>query len=203
MAGLRLFQRTPQWILPVQNPPIDEADRTRYRADPSVLTALRDELNSGFVQSFANAVVDADSPQLKQLQQAARANLEDNVADPVLREKLRPDYRAGCKRLIISPNFYDAIQRPNARLVTEPIARVEPEGVRTVDGELHRLDVLVLATGFGWTAFCGRSRWSAATGCASTTCGRSVRSPTCRCRYRTFPIYSCSTVPTGRSVTSR
>ncbi|MDA3656048.1 flavin-containing monooxygenase [Mycobacterium xenopi] len=148
MAGLRLFQRTPQWILPVQNPPIDEADRTRYRADPSVLTALRDELNSGFVQSFANAVVDADSPQLKQLQQAARANLEDNVADPVLREKLRPDYRAGCKRLIISPNFYDAIQRPNARLVTEPIARVEPEGVRTVDGELHRLDVLVLATGF-------------------------------------------------------
>ncbi|WP_039889897.1 flavin-containing monooxygenase [Mycobacterium xenopi] len=148
VAGLRLFQRTPQWILPVQNPPIDEADRTRYRADPSVLTALRDELNSGFVQSFANAVVDADSPQLKQLQQAARANLEDNVADPVLREKLRPDYRAGCKRLIISPNFYDAIQRPNARLVTEPIARVEPEGVRTVDGELHRLDVLVLATGF-------------------------------------------------------
>ncbi|EUA35040.1 hypothetical protein I552_5829 [Mycobacterium xenopi 3993] len=55
-----------------------------------MLTALRDELNSGFVQSFANAVVDADSPQLKQLQQAARANLEDNVADPVLREKLRP-----------------------------------------------------------------------------------------------------------------
>jgi cation diffusion facilitator CzcD-associated flavoprotein CzcO len=148
VGELRLFQRTPQWILPVQNPPIDEADRSRYRANPSLLTKLRAELNAGFVQSFANAVVDADSPALMQLQQAACANLEDNVADPALREKLRPDYRAGCKRLIISPNFYDAIQRPNARLVTEPIARVEPEGVRTLDGELHRLDVLVLATGF-------------------------------------------------------
>jgi cation diffusion facilitator CzcD-associated flavoprotein CzcO len=82
------------------------------------------------------------------LQKTARANLEDNVTDPELREKLRPDYRAGCKRLVISPNFYDAIQRPNAHLVTARIARVEADGVRTVDDELHRLDVLVLATGF-------------------------------------------------------
>lgn len=112
------------------------------------MTALRDELNAGFVQSFANAVVDADSPALWALQKTARANLEDKVTDPELREKLRPDYRAGCKRLIISPNFYDAIQRPNAHLITERIAGVEPDGVRTADGRLHRLDVLVLATGF-------------------------------------------------------
>lgn len=148
VGELRLFQRTPQWVLPVQNPPIDDAEKARYRADPTLLPALRDELNSGFVQNFANAVVDADSAALQQLQNLARANLEDNVADPELREKLRPDYRAGCKRLIISPNFYRAIQRPNAHLVTERIARVEPDGVRTVDGRLHRLDVLVLATGF-------------------------------------------------------
>ena len=58
------------------------------------------------------------------LQDLSRTNLEEHVADPELREKLRPGYRAGCKRLIISPNFYDAIQRPNARLVTERIDRV-------------------------------------------------------------------------------
>lgn len=148
VAEFFLFQRTPQWILPVDNPPIPEADRARYRADPSALTALRTELNAGFIQSFANAVVDADSAALKKLENAARANLEDSVTDPGLREKLRPDYRAGCKRLIISANFYQAIQRPNAHLITEPIERVEPEGVRTADGVLHRLDVLVLATGF-------------------------------------------------------
>ncbi|KZS70043.1 monooxygenase [Mycobacterium kansasii] len=145
---LHLFQRTPQWILPVDNPPVDEADRARYRSDPAALTRLRAQLNREFIQSFANAVVDADSQALKTLQRVAHANLEDSVADPGLREKLRPDYRAGCKRLIISGNFYRAIQRPNSHLVTEGIDRVEADGVRTVDGTLHRLDILVLATGF-------------------------------------------------------
>lgn len=145
---LHVFQRTAQWILPVSNPPISDEDRTRYRADPGSLVALREELNRDFVQHFANAVVDAQSPQLKALQEISVSNLETSVTDPVLREKLRPDYRAGCKRLIISANFYDAIQRPNAHLVTERIARVETAGVRTVDGLLHPLDVLVLATGF-------------------------------------------------------
>src|SRR4029078_6890579 len=55
---------------------------------------------------------------------------------------------AACKRLIVSDGFYEAIQRPNATLVTEGIARVEPGGVRTCDEALHELDVLVLATGF-------------------------------------------------------
>jgi cation diffusion facilitator CzcD-associated flavoprotein CzcO len=89
---------------------------------------------------------------------ACRVNLEENVHDPDLRERLRPEYRAACKRLIISPNFYDAIQRPNAELVTDRIDRVEADGLRTSDpstGEtcLHELDVLVLATGFHADAF--------------------------------------------------
>jgi len=87
------------------------------------------------------------------IEDACLANLEDNVRDPELREALRPTYRAACKRLIISPNFYDAIQQPNAELVTDSIVRVEPEGVRTRDGRLHELDVLVLATGFKADAF--------------------------------------------------
>lgn len=148
VGELRLFQRTPQWILPVPNPPIDEEQQAAYRANPSTMKAVRDELSHTFETNFANAVVDADSPQVKMLEQLCRANLEDNVADPILREKLRPDYRAACKRLVVSPAFYQAIQRPNACLVTEGIERVEPEGVRTADGVLHGLDLLVLATGF-------------------------------------------------------
>ena len=87
------------------------------------------------------------------IEQACLANLEDNVLDPELRERLRPEYRAACKRLIISPDFYDAIQTPNAELVTEGIERVEPGGMRTKDGRVHELDVLVLATGFKADAF--------------------------------------------------
>jgi cation diffusion facilitator CzcD-associated flavoprotein CzcO len=142
-----LFQRTAQWVLPMTNPSIEEDRRSAYRHDPSLMAAARAELGTMFEEGFANAVVDAESPQVKALQEMCEANLA-NVADPDLRQQLRPDYRAACKRLIISPNFYEAIQRPNAHLVTDPIAAVEPAGVRTDDGILHELDVLVLATGF-------------------------------------------------------
>jgi cation diffusion facilitator CzcD-associated flavoprotein CzcO len=148
VSELHLFQRTAQWILPVPNSPITDDDRARYRGDPTLMQDIREQLDKTFTEGFANAVVDKDSPQMQALEAMCRANLEAHVADPDLREQLRPDYRAACKRLVISPNFYEAIQRPNAHLVTAGIERVEKDGVRTVDGRLHELDVLVLATGF-------------------------------------------------------
>ncbi len=148
VSSLTLFQRTAQWVLPVANPEIGEEDRAKYHDDPEAMRAVREELSQIFEHNFANAVVDADSPQAEMLARMCTENLEGNVRDPELREKLRPPYRAACKRLVISPNFYEAIQAPNAHLVTEGIERVEPEGVRTRDGKLHELDILVLATGF-------------------------------------------------------
>jgi len=152
VAHLSLFQRTAQWIMPSENPAYSDDDRTGFAADPERMKELHARLAEMF-GIFANAVVDADSAEIKMIEAACRANLEDNVHDPELRERLRPDYRAACKRLIISEYFYDAIQRPNAELVDEPIASVEPDGVRTKDGVLHELDVLVLATGFKADAF--------------------------------------------------
>jgi cation diffusion facilitator CzcD-associated flavoprotein CzcO len=149
---LSLFQRTAQWIMPQENPAYTEAELEAFRAQPEQLAGLRQHLSDMF-DVFANAVVDAHSPEVKMIEQACLDNLEGNVRDPELRERLRPTYRAACKRLILSPDFYAAIQHPNADLVTDAIDRVEPEGVRTVDGRLHELDVLVLATGFHADAF--------------------------------------------------
>ncbi|MBW1885633.1 MAG: NAD(P)/FAD-dependent oxidoreductase, partial [Deltaproteobacteria bacterium] len=87
------------------------------------------------------------------IEKTCTEHLESNVADSDLRAKLLPDYRAACKRLVISHDFYDSIQLPTTELVTEDIERIEPAGVRTVDGRLHELDLLVLATGFHVDAF--------------------------------------------------
>lgn len=144
---LDLFQRTPQWIMPVDNTPYDEAERRAFRNDRESMRQAREGLGRAFADHFANAVIDAESPEMGLIEQACRAHLE-RVHDAELRRRLTPDYRAGCKRLIASGGFYDAIQRPNASLVCERIERVEPAGVRTTDGALHELDVLVLATGF-------------------------------------------------------
>jgi cation diffusion facilitator CzcD-associated flavoprotein CzcO len=133
---LTLFQRTEQWVMPQENPVYTTEDNASFRDEPDHLTTLHSNLAEAF-GIFANAVVDSSSAEIKMIEDACLANLEDNVRDRELREALRPTYRAACKRLIISPNFYDAIQQPNAELVTDSIARVEPEGVRTRDGRLH------------------------------------------------------------------
>ncbi len=152
VARLSLFQRTAQWVLQQENPQYPDEEKELFRQDPTRAFAMHEQLSELFAH-FSNAVVDVDSPQLKIIEDACLWNLEQNVTDPELRERLRPDYRAACKRLIVSPDFYEAIQRPNAEVVTEAIERVEPGGVRTREGRLHELDVLVLATGFKADAF--------------------------------------------------
>ena len=147
-ARFSLFQRTPQWIAPQENTPYSEEEKRGFRSDRAAFQQMTDEMTRGFHATFSNGVVDAKSEQMANLEAACRANLEASVKDPVLREKLRPNYRAACKRLIMSGDFYDAIQHPSAELVTESIERIEPKGVRTRDGRLHELDLLVLATGF-------------------------------------------------------
>jgi len=152
VAKLTLFQRTAQWVMPQENPAYSDEERATFREGPERLAELHQRLSDMF-DLFANAVVDSESVELAMIEAACLENLENNVRDPELRERLRPDYRAACKRLIISPDFYDAIQRPNVELVPDAIKRVEPGGVRTTDGRLHELDVLVLATGFKANAF--------------------------------------------------
>ena len=119
VAHLSLFQRTAQWIMPQENPAYTDEQKATYRDDPRQLEEMHAHLAELFGM-FAKAVVDANSPQIKIVEDMCIANLEQSVTDPELRERLRPDYRAACKRLVVSPDFYAAIQRPNAELVTEP-----------------------------------------------------------------------------------
>lgn len=144
---LDLFQRTAQWVLRMPNPEYTNAERAVYREDPDELRSVHEFLGQRMTDLVSSALVDVDSPAMARIEQLCADNLE-TVTDPELREALRPDYRAACKRLVMSPDFYEKVQRPTVSLVTEGIERVEPGGVRTVDGELHELDVLVLATGF-------------------------------------------------------
>ena len=153
VGRLELFQRTAQWILPQVNPPYSEEEQAAFHQEPERMVELHDAISQLFAGQFANAVVDAGSPQMKAIEDACVENLESYVTDPELRERLRPDYQAACKRLVIAEGFYEAIQQPNAALVTEGIERIEPAGIRTTDGQLHELDVVVLATGFKVDAF--------------------------------------------------
>lgn len=143
------FQRTAQYVLSRPGPTYTEEDKRAFREDPAKIEAVRNNPGSlGFRKLFLEAVINPESDALDKLEAMLIQNLEDSVKDPVLREKLRPNYRAACKRLIFSNDYYEAIQHPGVVLETRDIERVEPQGVRLKDGTLVELDVLVLATGF-------------------------------------------------------
>ncbi|MEP1593580.1 MAG: NAD(P)/FAD-dependent oxidoreductase [Halieaceae bacterium] len=148
VATLEHYVRSPQWIMPVENGHFSEQEQQAFR-DPAVLkAAMHFEEYNAAVERYTTAIVDMDSEGAKEMGAICLANLEQNVTDPVLRERLRPDHAPLCYRLIFSPDYYQAIQHPNAALVTEGISAVEENGIRTADGTLHELDVIVLATGF-------------------------------------------------------
>jgi cation diffusion facilitator CzcD-associated flavoprotein CzcO len=147
VKNLTVFQRTAQWMYPLDIKSYSKDDQDRFRKNPWIMKFLYQWNFFLLEQGFSRAVVGASKISKYLLDRACRQNL-DRVKDPELKKKLTPDYEPGCKRLIFSTDYYDAIQKPNANLVVEDIERIEPEGVRTKDGELHELDVLVLSTGF-------------------------------------------------------
>lgn len=92
---------------------------------------------------FFNAATAGVQPFRQIVEWICRLSLRFGVQDRELREQLRPDYRVGCKRVVINGTFYKALQQPNAHVEQTGIDRVIGRGVQTVDGELHELDVLV------------------------------------------------------------
>ncbi|BBF71925.1 flavin-containing monooxygenase [Sphingomonas bisphenolicum] len=148
-ARLVHFQRSPQWIMPVPQFDYSEEEREAFRRDPALIDAIRNNQDYwDSIYRFTQAITDTHGPEIAAIEQLCLDNLENSVRDPALREKLRPDYRAACKRLIYSWCYYDAVQQSNVAVERERIVRVEPEGVRLADGRLQPLDTLILATGF-------------------------------------------------------
>lgn len=143
------FQRSPQWMMPYPNFEYTEEDKARFRADINAINAIRyDPTYEANVQRFTTGVTDIDGPEMSAIEDICRNWLEQAVVDPVLREKLRPDYRAACKRLIYSLDYYAVAQQPNVETIVCGIDEIVSEGVRDNDGTMHKLDILALATGF-------------------------------------------------------
>ncbi len=144
---LTVFQRTAQWIFPLQDKPYSESAKATLRGKPGRQRLLHRWYSFLMRNIFSEAVI--GSPiQRRLMDWVVKRNLRKQVADPVLRAKLTPDYEVGCKRLIFSATFFDAMQQDNVVLETDAIERITERGVLTKDGVEHELDILVLATGF-------------------------------------------------------
>ena len=142
---LDVFQRTPSWIVPKA----DRAFTTRQQRlrklglyrwySRARLFWIHESRVKGFTEASSDMAATA---------RLARSHLARQIKEPQLRAALTPDYAVGCKRLLISSDYYPALARDNVSLQTSPITAMTPEGVTTADGRSHRADVVIYATGF-------------------------------------------------------
>ena len=93
------------------------------------------------------------SDRAREWEQVALRHLAKQVPDPELRAKLTPDYGIGCKRVLLSNDWYPALQRDNVELVTDRITRVTADAIETEAGRVGPLDAIILGTGFDSTKF--------------------------------------------------
>ena len=145
-AQVTVFQRTAPWVMPRPDYRSPEWSRKLFARVPAAQTAFR-ELLYWVHESMAVGVV-WTTPVTRIFEGLAKAWLRSQVRDPKLRRQLTPAYRLGCKRILISNDWYAALQAPNCELVTTPIAALSPGGIRTAEGTEHPFDCIVFATGF-------------------------------------------------------
>jgi cation diffusion facilitator CzcD-associated flavoprotein CzcO len=145
-AHLTLFQRTPAWVIPRHDRPISAPERWLYAHVPPAqklarlgIYASRESTVVGFVKHPAI---------LRAAQRLARRNLARHIPDPALRAKLTPAYTMGCKRILLSNDYYPALAQPTTTVVASGLAKVDGSTLIAQDGTAHEADVVVLATGF-------------------------------------------------------
>ncbi|WP_406289977.1 flavin-containing monooxygenase [Embleya sp. NBC_00896] len=147
VSRLDLYQRTAPWILPRNDRPLPEWQRGLYRRLPAAQRAVRLGLywqREATLGAFLGPRDFATGVATKQ----ALAHLRGQVEDPELRARLTPDYRFGCKRVLLSNDYYPALTRPNVEVVTSAIRAIRPGGIVTADGTEHKADTIVFGTGF-------------------------------------------------------
>lgn len=149
VGHLDVYQRTAPWVMPRHDRRYSGLEKTALRHVPGLQKVYREAIYWGresYVLPFTRL------PQiLAPVQQLALGNIRKGIKDPALRAKVTPDFRMGCKRILISNGYYPALAADNCEVVTDGIARVTPTGIVTKDGTERPIDVLVVATGFHTT----------------------------------------------------
>jgi cation diffusion facilitator CzcD-associated flavoprotein CzcO len=146
VAELHVYQRTPPWVMPKLDRTLGRRERWLLDHVPGAQWLRR---TRQYWLQEARAVGFVVTPRFNQLVQVlSRRHRDRQISDPALRAKLEPSYVLGCKRVLVSNDYYPALQRDNVELITDPIAAIEPAGIRTQREELRAVDTIIYATGF-------------------------------------------------------
>ncbi|MGH8461903.1 MAG: flavin-containing monooxygenase [Stenotrophobium sp.] len=145
-ARIDLYQRTPPWIMPKPDREITRAERALFKRFPATQKAFRSAIYWMLESRVAGFVI---NPRLMKLvERVARSHIRKQIADPALRQKVTPDYTIGCKRVLISDDYYPALAQNNVDVITTGIREVKAHSVVTSDGIEREVDAIIFGTGF-------------------------------------------------------
>ncbi|GAA4133449.1 NAD(P)/FAD-dependent oxidoreductase [Actinomadura keratinilytica] len=145
-AELVVFQRTAPWIQPKPDFAIPAPARGLFKAVPGAARAFRYAI---YWALEARAVGFTIDPRLSGPQERlALRHIRRQIPDPELRAKVTPDYTIGCKRILLSNDYYPALMRPNVELETAGITEVREHSIVTADGREYQVDAIIYGTGF-------------------------------------------------------
>jgi cation diffusion facilitator CzcD-associated flavoprotein CzcO len=144
---LDVYQRTPAWVVPKNDKVYSERFKRILARFPALLHASR--FLKYWLSELMGPIVFLDSEWLSRIgKKGSLMHLEAQVKDPELREKLKPNFQFGCKRILISDEYWASFERPNVELVTDPIEEIKSGGIETKDGKFREVDAIIIATGF-------------------------------------------------------
>ncbi|HSK50758.1 MAG TPA: NAD(P)/FAD-dependent oxidoreductase [Solirubrobacterales bacterium] len=146
VGQLDVYQRSPGWTLPKNDFAYSERARALFRRLPALRRLDRASIQA--FQEFAAAAMTNRPWLLPLLRAIGRRQIKSAISDPELRRKLTPSDEIGCKRIMLTDDWYPALAQPNVELVDERIERVTATGIRSADGREREADAIVLATGF-------------------------------------------------------
>ena len=146
VAQVDVYQRSPGWTFPKMDFPYSERAQRLFERFP-ILQRL-DRAAVFYFQELAAAGMTRHRWLLPAFRAIARRRIDKAIADPELRRKVTPKDEIGCKRIMLTDDWYPTLTKPNVELVAERIAEVTPTGIRTQSGSERPADVLVLGTGF-------------------------------------------------------
>jgi cation diffusion facilitator CzcD-associated flavoprotein CzcO len=148
---LYVFQRTPNYVIPRNDRVYTEREKRAFARVPGLERLLRWWIYWLLELRFIGFT---DGTWIsRKLRQAALAYLQASIHDPGLRAVLTPDYPVGCKRILISDDYYPSLERDNVEIVTSPIECFTRGGIVTRDGRTRPIDTVVFGTGFESTSF--------------------------------------------------
>lgn len=141
-----LYQRTAPWIMPKPDREIGQIERVLYRRFPALQNAYRTAIYWALESRVLGFAV---NPKLMTLVQGiARSHIKKQIADPTLRAKVTPDYTIGCKRILISNDYYPALAQDNVEVITDSIAEVRANSIVDANGVERKVDAIIYGTGF-------------------------------------------------------